>query len=596
MDWYINEANKKFNNNFDYSQMKTDKIKEKTLIICKAHNVNIKLSMHDHLRRRNGGCDECLKKIVLDKNEIIKDVNITEYKDLYSITSLGNCFSKKTGKKLAKCIRNGYYYVHLYNNNGNVNCHRLHYLVYISFYDDYTSEKVICHIDDNKLNNCKNNLCLAVRVQNNVYIKDDPIVRYDMQDHIKKANEKFDNNFDYSQIKTDKIGDETLIICKTHKTEIKLSMHEHFVRAHGGCTKCQKEPPKPEKIILKENEIIKNVGMEKFKDLYSITSFGRCFSKRSGLELKSHINGGYQYIQLTEKNKTGGSSFTIHKLVYVSFHDDYDLKKVIDHIDGNRLNNNVENLRLVTQSENMRNAVKNNSNMCKYKKINIYDTDEKLIKECADMNECVDYIGIKNYSKIHKCLQNKIKTFKNYIFKYAKDEHSHENTHVSNIENFISIGKIDNIDYSNYLINKNGIVVNKNRNNRIIKPYKNLFGYFVTNITKPFLTHRLIGKYFLKDGEKYYYDKNYVVNHKDENKSNNNIENLEWITKKQNTVYSIGKKVNKIDKDTDQIIETYDSISDALRSINSPLVAGNLTKVCKGERNTCGGFKWKYAD
>ena len=86
------------------------------------------------------------------------------------------------------------------------------------------------------------------------------------------------------------------------------------------------------------------------------------------------------------------------------------------------------------------------------------------------------------------------------------------------------------------------------------------------------------------------------MNHKDENKSNNNIENLEWITKKQNTVYSIGKKVNKIDKDTDQIIETYDSISDALRSINSPLVAGNLTKVCKGERNTCGGFKWKYAD
>ena len=39
-----------------------------------------------------------------------------------------------------------------------------------------------------------------------------------------------------------------------------------------------------------------------------------------------------------------------------------------------------------------------------------------------------------------------------------------------------------------------------------------------------------------------------IVNHKDENKVNNSVDNLEWCTKQYNTTYSIGKKILQIDE------------------------------------------------
>lgn len=42
------------------------------------------------------------------------------------------------------------------------------------------------------------------------------------------------------------------------------------------------------------------------------------------------------------------------------------------------------------------------------------------------------------------------------------------------------------------------------------------------------------------------YRTGYVVNHKDENKGNNNAENLEWVTRQQNTAYSCGKPVETV--------------------------------------------------
>ena len=73
----------------------------------------------------------------------------------------------------------------------------------------------------------------------------------------------------------------------------------------------------------------------------------------------------------------------------------------------------------------------------------------------------------------------------------------------------------------------------------------------------------MLGKLFLKDGDKYYNDSKYVINHKDENKKNNNINNLEWITHIENTNYSCAKKVAKIDINTNKIIKIYNSITDA---------------------------------
>lgn len=56
------------------------------------------------------------------------------------------------------------------------------------------------------------------------------------------------------------------------------------------------------------------------------------------------------------------------------------------------------------------------------------------------------------------------------------------------------------------------------------------------------------------------------------------------------------KKVAQIDKDTDEIIATYDSIADAAIALNKNKSSASpgICKVCKGKKKTAYGYKWKY--
>ena len=51
------------------------------------------------------------------------------------------------------------------------------------------------------------------------------------------------------------------------------------------------------------------------------------------------------------------------------------------------------------------------------------------------------------------------------------------------------------------------------------------------------------------------------------------------------------KKVAKIDKNTNEILQIYDSIRDAERDNGN---SNHISDVCKGKRKTCQGYKWEY--
>ena len=112
---------------------------------------------------------------------------------------------------------------------------------------------------------------------------------------------------------------------------------------------------------------------------------------------------------------------------------------------------------------------------------------------------------------------------------------------------------------------------------------------------KHFMVHSLLGKVFLEGGEKYFYDNKYVVNHIDEDKGNNILSNLEWVTYKQNTRHSIGKKVAQIDYKTNEVIKVFDTITDAYVSLNRKRTTV-ISKVCNNEsgRKSFLGYKWKW--
>ena len=87
---------------------------------------------------------------------------------------------------------------------------------------------------------------------------------------------------------------------------------------------------------------------------YEISSCGRVRNATTERILKSSEDGcGYLKINLHKEGKP--STMTIHRLVAEAFVDNPEGKQCVDHIDSNTKNNNWENLRPATHSENNRN-------------------------------------------------------------------------------------------------------------------------------------------------------------------------------------------------------------------------------------------------
>ena len=59
-------------------------------------------------------------------------------------------------------------------------------------------------------------------------------------------------------------------------------------------------------------------------------------------------------------------------------------------------------------------------------------------------------------------------------------------------------------------------------------------------------------------------------------------------------IQSSSRKIAKMDLKTNEILDTYDTIALAARENNCD--ASGISKVCRGKRNSAGGFKWKYLD
>lgn len=118
---------------------------------------------------------------------------------------------------------------------------------------------------------------------------------------------------------------------------------------------------------------------------------------------------------------------------------------------------------------------------------------------------------------------------------------------------------------------------------------------------KSFYIHRLVAMAFLPNPQKLP-----QVNHKDEVKTNNNVENLEWCTEKYNTNYGTARERQKAKivgvTINNKPIKQYDKSGRLIAVFKSALEAAKTTKinnsfVCKaanGKYKTAGGYVWGW--
>ena len=281
---------------------------------------------------------------------------------------------------------------------------------------------------------------------------------------------------------------------------------------------------------MKKQIIIDNIATT-----YYITDDGKLYNEKTGRWYEGRVSAsGYlDYIlRIDGKQK----SFRAHRLVAEYFIPNPNNFPVVNHKDGNKLNNTVDNLEWVSQQENVLHAYRNNliKKTCFYNKQE--DIEDEVWKEIEDSHYLVS-----NYGRVKNIVKNNILA-----------------------------GKRDT-GYVRYEITKND------------------------GSRKTYLAHRLVMCAFKQiDLE----DKSGVVNHINGDKMDNRLENLEWVTKSDNMLKAYYEtKTNSKTRPIIQydlnmnFIKEWNGANEAARNLG--LRQSGITAACQ-RKGSSAGFQWRY--
>lgn len=173
------------------------------------------------------------------------------------------------------------------------------------------------------------------------------------------------------------------------------------------------------------------VPVKDYEGLYEVSNFGRLKTlKRQGTD-ERFISGyvdrtGYLRVSLTKNSVS--KSFAVHRLVCAAFINNPFNKRTVNHKDGNKLNNHIDNLEWMTHSENHKHSYDflGRQTHMKGKSGALHHNAKKVKKTCLRTGKEEVFNTLKEASlsgdfcmgHISACCNNKRKTHKGYTWEF----------------------------------------------------------------------------------------------------------------------------------------------------------------------------------
>lgn len=399
---------------------------------------------------------------------------------------------------------------------------------------------------------------------------------------------------------------------------------------------------------------------------YLVSDEGDVFSKKTGKTVKRKLkttSDGYLSVNLCginklepdrKPNERNISHYRVHRLVASAFIPNPEGKEYVNHKDGNKKNNCVENLEWVTHTENiihMQEVLKKE----KHKEPVVQATLEgEFISRFKSMREACTQTGI-DYRSISKVCTGRTRQAKGYLWFYEREfkegvqmrksarckkveqytkkgkyirtfdsvqeAADHVGAFVTNIS-YACSGKIKSSkgfhwkyakekekkidetegwvvlpDYPHDKISPDGRIYSKKI--KKIKKQQTKGKYKYVQMTdkdgnkKSMAVHRLIAFAYIPNPDNYP-----IINHIDGDPGNNSVENLEWCDHSHNANHAYSTGLNKsrkavIQKDKKgRVLAIFDSMEEASKATGA--LPTSISCVCSGKYKTAKGYKWEY--
>jgi hypothetical protein len=333
--------------------------------------------------------------------------------DNYEVSSLGNVRNCNTGRVLKLTCKGGYIFTGLSQNSNGKTC-PVHRLVALAFIDNPENKPQVNHKDKNRSNNNVSNLEWSTASENNIHRSTNEIQTTNQQVKVWRIDlntdetlELYDSIYLAAQWIVSNTNNDKLCIDNV-KTGISCASRGLYKSSFGYKWTMYE-------YTNLDDELWKPVTINgQTFDNYFVSNLGR-FKNYKGIIMENYKphHSGYIFVRV-DKNK-----YALHRIIASTFVEnlEQETNNVVNHIDGDKLNNSAANLEWTTIKGN--NIHNHKSGFIKYytRKIEQYDLQMNKIKEFDSIVEAAKELKIKSIKEV---LYNHQKTAGGFIFKYLE--------------------------------------------------------------------------------------------------------------------------------------------------------------------------------